>query len=162
MTMTNIPFTVSEKAELKKMGLSLSELNRRYNLAKKRANTRNEGILPTFDFYREFIRQLKSLAKKLNITEKALFPLVDIHSIKGYKVFKLMLRQKHKLLHSSIAKNRAQKILDRGTLTCRHCLKEKPLVEMVKSTKALCGYISTCKACDKKLRAERKALREVA
>ena len=158
---TNKPFTATERAELKQMGLTLTELNRRYNQARQRAEARNEGILPTYDFYRELINQLKEMAIKLNTTPKALFPLVDIHSVEGYKVFKLMLRQEHKLLHSTIAKRKAQEILDRGTLTCRHCLIEKPLTEMIKSTKALCGYITTCKACDKKLRAERKALREV-
>ena len=158
----NKPFTASERAELKQMGLTLTQLNKRYNLARQRASARSEGILPTYDFYRELIKQLKEMAKKLNTTEKALFYLVDIHSIEGYKVFKLMLRQEHKLLHSTIAKKKAQEILNRGTLTCRHCKNTKPLTEMIKSTKALCGYITTCKACDKKLRAERKALREVA
>jgi len=158
--MINKPFTATERAELKQMRLTLTELNRRYNLARQRASARNEGILPTYDFYRELIQQLKEMAKKLHITPKALFPLVDIHSIEGYKVFKLMLRQEHKLLHSTIAKKKAQETLARGTLTCRHCKTEKSLTEMIKSTKALCGYITTCKVCSKQLRAERKALRE--
>lgn len=158
----NRPFTAKERAELKQMGLTLTQLNKRYNLARQRASARKEGILPTYDFYRELIKQLKEMAEKLNTTPKALVHLVDVHSIEGYKVFKLMLRQEHKLLHSTIAKKKAQEILHRGTLTCRHCKTEKPLTEMIKSTKTLCNYITTCRACSKKLRAERKALKEVA
>jgi hypothetical protein len=155
---TNKPLTAVERAEIKQMGLTLTELNRRYNLARQRASARQEGILPTYDFYRELVKQLKEAAKKLNTTPKALFPLVDIHSIDGYKIFKLMLRQEHKLLHSNVAKKKAQAILERGTLTCRHCNTDKSLTEFVKSTKTLCGRITTCKDCDKRLRAEKKAL----
>ena len=160
--MLNQPFTALEKSELSQLEISLTTLSKRYSLAKKRAISREVGILPTYDFYREFIKQLKALSKEKDISPKELLPLVDIHSIKGYKKFKVMLRSEHKVLHSSLAKIKAEEILNKGFLLCRHCLIEKPLNKMIKSSKTLSGYVSTCRICDKRLRAENKALREVA
>ena len=160
--MTNQLFSIHEKKELKDMGITMSQLNKRYNQARQRAEARNEGILPIYDFYREFVTQLKVMAQKLNTIPKDLLPLIDIHSIKGYQVFKLMLRQHHQMLHAQKWREKAERVLMSGTLQCKHCGTTKSLNEMVRSTKTLCGYITTCKACDKRLRAERKALREVA
>ena len=161
--MNNIPLRAKEKQEVKALGLTLTDLAHRYHKAKTRAAKRNQAILPQYDFYREFIRQLKSMAKKLNTTPKALLPYIDIHSLNGgYITFELMMRQQHRLLHSEAKKAEAQSIKEKGILTCRHCGIEKSLSEFVKSRSTYLGYITTCKECDRKMRAEKKALMEVA
>ncbi len=160
MLNNNKPFSAIEKKMLADLGITLTQLNKKYNLAKQRANARSAEILPLYDFYREYLIQLKSLSKKLNTTPSQLMPLVDVHSEDGtYTSFKLMLRNEHKLLHSEQYKQRAKKILEKGVMTCRHCGKEKALVDFVKSKSTFTGRVTTCKKCDSSMR---KALREVA
>jgi len=158
----NTPLTVTERAELKTIGITQTQLSKRYHTAKKRADARQDSIMPVYQFYKEFTSQLKAMAKKLNSTPSQLFPLVDVHSVDGYTTFKLLLRADHKLLHSENYRKRAKEVLARGSQVCRHCGEEKPLTEFLTSKKTLTGIINTCKACDKKRRAELKEKREVA
>ena len=159
MLNNNKPFNAKEKKELADLGITLTQLNKKYNLAKQRANTRGVEILPLYAFYREYISQLKSLSKKLNTTPSQLMPLVDIHSEDGtYTSFKIMLRNEHKLLHSERYKQRAKAILERGFMTCRHCGEEKPLTSFVKSKSTFTGRVATCKKCDSSTRRAYKSL----
>ena len=159
MLNNNKPFSAIEKKELADLGITLTQLNKKYNLAKQRANTRGVEILPLYAFYREYLYQLKSLSKKLNTTPSQLMPLVDIHSEDGtYTSFKIMLRNEHKLLHSEQYKQRAKAILEKGFMTCRHCGKEKNLVNFVRSKSTFTGRVTTCKKCDLAIRKANKNL----
>ena len=152
----NSIFSLTEKLELKKLGLSLTDLSKRYHQANLRAKRRGEPILPIYSFYREFLKQLKTMSEEMKIPPKELLPLIDIHAINGYIKFKLLLREEHKLLHSQEQKRHAETILNNGTMVCRHCQTKKPLKEFVKSNKTFTGFISTCKECSKQLRKARK------
>ncbi len=154
--MNNNPLSAIERAELNALNINMTELNKRYQRAKHRAKYREQSILPLYAFYRELINQLKKMAKTLNIPEKELLPLVDIHSINGYVKFKLLLREEHQILHSKEKQNKAKEILTRGSMICRHCNKDKKLNEFVKSKKTYTGYVHRCKKCDGILRKEKK------
>ncbi|SFV52013.1 hypothetical protein MNB_SV-3-914 [hydrothermal vent metagenome] len=159
MLSNNKPFSAIEKKELKDTDITFTQLNKKYNLAKQRANTRGVKILPIYTFYREYLSQLKSLSKKLNTTPSQLMPLVDVHSEDGtYLNFRLMLRNEHKLLHSEQYQQRAKTILEKGFMTCRHCGEEKPLVDFVKSISTYTGRVTTCKKCDLAMRKANKNL----
>lgn len=154
--MNTNPLSALEKSELNSLGINMTELNNRYQRAKYRAINRGQKILPLYAFYREFLQQLKEMATTLAIPEKELFPLVDIHSINGYIKFQLLLRKEHKLLHSKEKQNKAKKILNQGSMICRHCNKDKKLSEFVKSAKTYTGYVRRCKKCDRILRQSKK------
>jgi len=159
----NALFTLQEKLALKDMGLSLTDLSRKYQKARYRALNRGVGIRPIYSFYREYLKQLVELAAKLGTTPKDLLPLIDIHSIEGYTKFRLILRKEHKLLHSAEAQRKAKAILESGVMTCTHCGKEQKLEHFTKSKKTYSGYIKKCKECDRRIRKEQKELkREVA
>lgn len=157
--MDNKPLSLNEKNHLKSLGITQSTLNRKYTNARLRAETRKEGILPIYAFYREYLRQLEEMAKTLNTTPSTLLPLVDTHSIDGYKEFKLLMRAEHKMLHSEKKHQHAKEVLAKGRMTCRHCGEEKPLTAFVKAPSTFIGYVTTCKVCDKNIR---RAKREVA
>lgn len=154
----NEPLSPAEKQELKNLGITMTMLSKRYNSAKKRAAYRGQKILPIYDFYREFIRQLKALAKKLNTPADKLLSMIDIHAVNGYEKFDLLLRPSHKILHSEQYRKAAEQVLKKGVTACRYCHKEKPLTDFVRDPRTLTGVISTCKECLKTIRAEKKAL----
>ena len=157
MIKNNKPFSAIEKKKLKDIDITFTQLNKKYNLAKQRANTRGVEILPLYSFYREYLSQLISLSRKLNTTPSQLMPLVDVHSEDGtYTSFKLMLRNEHKLLHSEQYKQRAKAILEKGFMTCRHCGLEKQLFNFVKSKSTFTGRVTTCKKCDSSMRKANK------
>ena len=157
--MNDTPLTPSEKLELKKMNITLTQINNRYTQAKRRSERRNQEILPRYAFYREFTRQLKEASIKLNTPADKLYPLLDVHAVNdGYKEFQLLLRPNHKILHSKLYRDNAEKILAKGTATCRHCQRELPLTEFPRDKRTLTGIIRTCKDCQKKIKAEKAAL----
>ena len=156
--MNDKPYTPAERLELKKLGITMTQLSQRYGLAYGRAKRRNQPILPRYAFYREFVRQLKQAVTKLNTTADKLFPLLDVHADPDYTNFKLLLRPSHKILHSEQYRKQAEQILSKGTAICRHCGIEKPLTDFPRDPRTLTGIVKTCRECVKALRAEKAAL----
>lgn len=156
--MNDRPFTPTERLELKELGITMTQLSKRYALAVRRAEHRKQPILPRYTFYREFVRQLKQAAKKLNTPADKLFPLLDVHADPDYTNFKLLLRPSHKILHSELYRKQAAQTLSNGTAVCRHCGIEKPLTDFPRDPRTLTGIVKTCKECKKALREEKQAL----
>ncbi len=156
--MNDKPYAPAEKHELKTLGITMTQLSKRYALAVRRAEHRNQPILPRYAFYREFVRQLKQASKRLNTPADKLFPMLDVHANPDYQSFQLLLRPSHKILHSELYRKQAEQILSKGTAVCRHCGTEKPLTEFPRDPRTLTGIVKTCKECVKKLRAEKKSL----
>jgi len=156
--MIDTPYTPAERLELSNLNITMTQLNKRYTGAQRRAEHRKQSILPRYAFYREFMRQLKQAATKLNTTPAELFPFVDVHASPDYEHFEVLLRPSHKILHSELYRKQAEKILAAGKATCRHCGETKPLTEFPKDPRTLTGIVKTCKDCQKALRTEKKAL----
>ncbi len=156
--MNDKPYSSVERLELKELGITMTQLSKRYALAVRRAEHRKQPILPRYAFYREFVRQLKQAVTKLNTTADKLFPLLDVHADPDYTNFKLLLRPSHKILHSELYRKQAEQILSKGTAVCRHCGVEKPISFFPRDKRTLTGIVKTCKECQKALRAEKQAL----
>ena len=153
---TSLSFT--EKKKIYALGITITDLNKRLELAKKRARTRNAPIPDRITFYREFIKQLVTMSKILSTPPKELMTQVQVHSDNHYDYshFTLLTNKSHREVHSLFKAKEASEIREKGTVTCNHCFKEKPLTEFPPSKYTLLGIVKTCKECTN-LRAKQRS-----
>jgi len=150
--------TFIEKKEIYALGISITDLNKRLEIVKKRVRTRNAPIPDRIVFYREFIKQLVAMGEKLSIAPKELMSLVQIHSDNhfDYSVFTLLLDKTHRDVHLAFKAREAMKVRRKGSVTCNHCLKEKSLTEFPPTQHTLLGIVKTCRECTN-LRAKQRS-----
>lgn len=147
-----------EKQEIYALGITITDLNKRLEIVKKRARTRNAPIPDRIAFYREFIKQLVTMGEKLSVTPKELMSLVQIHSDNhfDYENFTLMPDKTHRDVHLAFKAREAMEIRKKDSVTCNHCLEEKSLTEFPPTKYTLLGIVKTCRACTN-LRAKQRS-----
>ena len=151
--------TPKERQYLKDNGITLTNLNDKYNYARRRSTLRGTYILPKNAFYREWISKANMLKyhKKIeNISEALSFDVHSKFNDGAYLTFELLPKAEHIEHHKKLRREEAHRIIKAGELECKHCHSIKPLDNFPKSTQSLLGRIRTCKACSA---AQRKLLK---
>ena len=144
-----------QKEELKDIGLSLKQLENRYQAALRRTSRRLSTYIPSrYSFIRALTHAIKKEAARTGLTPLEVFCSYHVHSInrRDYKQFQLLAKGIHRRLHKEFP-----------MLLCQYCNEFKKPEDMARDKKLKEGFSKTiCKDCRAMLERENRILRKAA
>jgi len=142
-----------QKEELKDIGLSLKQLENRYQAALRRTSRRFSTYIPKrYSFIRALIYAIKKEASRTGIKPQKVFITYDIHSTnrRDYRQFQLLPKGLHHQLHN-----------ENKLRLCQYCNEFKKPEDMAREKNTKDGISkSICKYCRSMIEREHRILRE--